>query len=212
MEDLLREQYDYIFEEELLKEILKDGLVRKVDKGVCMIDMGDELTHMPLILSGAIKIVDEDNEGREYLLYYLEKGDSCAMTMNCCVGGKRSEIRAISETPVIIYMIPIQRMDEWLIKYKSWRAFVLDSYNSRLKEMLETIDTLAFHNMEQRVFKYLKDRAMVLNSAELEITHAQIAKDLNTSRVVVSRLIKKLILDNKISTNRNQVEVLKFSA
>ncbi len=212
MEKLLREQYKYIFEEDLLKEIVKEGQVRKVDQGVCMIDMGDELTHMPLILSGAIKIVDEDKEGHEYLLYYLEKGDSCAMTMNCCIGGKKSEIRAISETPVLIYMIPIQRMDDWLVRFKSWRAFVLDSYNSRLKEMLETIDTLAFHNMEQRIYKYLKDRAMVLNSPELEITHAKIANDLNTSRVVVSRLIKKLILDNKIATNRNHVKVLAFSA
>ena len=103
-------------------------------------------------------------------------------------------------------------MEDWLVKYKSWRAFVLDSYNSRLKEMLETIDSLAFHNMEQRIYKYLKDRAMVLSSPELETTHAKIANDLNTSRVVVSRLIKKLILDNKISTNRNHVKVLAFSA
>ncbi|MEM1322055.1 MAG: Crp/Fnr family transcriptional regulator [Bacteroidota bacterium] len=211
MEKLLKERYEYVFEEKLIGEIIREGQFRKVDKGVCMIDKGHKITHMPLILEGAIKIVDEDKDGHEYLLYYLEKGDSCAMTMGCCLGGKRSEIRAITESNTLIYMIPVQRMEDWLIKYKSWRIFVFDSYDSRMKEMLETIDSLAFFNMEQRLYKYLKDRAMVLQSPILEITHYRIANDLNTSRVVISRLMKKLMLDNKITTHRNHVEVLEFS-
>lgn len=211
MEKLLKQRYEYIFEEKLIDEILREGQFRKIEKGVCMIDKGDKITHMPLILEGAIKIVDEDKDGQEYLLYYLEMGDSCAMTMTCCLGGKKSEIRAITESNTSIIMIPIQRMEDWLIKYKSWRMFVFDSYDSRMKEMLETIDSLAFFNMEERLYKYLKDRAMVLQSAILEITHYRIANDLNTSRVVISRLMKKLMLDNKIKTNRNQVEVLEFS-
>ncbi|MFK8101553.1 MAG: Crp/Fnr family transcriptional regulator [Saprospiraceae bacterium] len=210
MEKLLRSRYEYVFEEKLINEIIREGQFRKVDKDVCMIDKGDKITHMPLVLEGAIKVVDEEKDGQEYLLYYLEMGDSCAMTMTCCLGGKRSEIRAITESNTLMYMIPIQRMEDWLIKYKSWRMFVLDSYNSRMKEMLETIDSLAFLNMEQRLYKYLKDRAMVLQSPTLEITHSRIANDLNTSRVVISRLMKKLILDNKIKTNRNEVTVLKF--
>jgi len=210
MEKLLRERYEFVFEDKLIEEIVREGQFRKVEKDVCMIDKGDSITHMPLILNGAIKIVDEDNDGHEFLMYYLEMGDSCAMTMTCCLGGKKSEIRAITESESLICMIPIQRMEDWLIKYKSWRAFVFDSYDTRMKEMLETIDSLAFLNMEQRLYKYLKDRVMVLQSPNLEITHSRIANDLNTSRVVISRLIKKLILDNKITTNRNQVTVLEF--
>ncbi|MEM9822574.1 MAG: Crp/Fnr family transcriptional regulator [Bacteroidota bacterium] len=210
MEKLLKERYEYVFEEKLIDEIIREGQFRKVDKEVCMIDKGDKITHMPLILEGAIKIVDEDENGQEYLLYYLEMGDSCAMTMTCCLGGKKSEIRAITESDALICMIPIQRMEDWLIKYKSWRIFVFDSYDSRMKEMLETIDSLAFYNMEQRLYKYLKDRAMVLQSPTLEITHYHIANDLNTSRVVISRLMKKLMLDHKIATNRNRVTVLAF--
>jgi len=211
MEKLLRERYAYVFEDKLLDEIVREGNFRKVEKDVCMIDKGDKITHIPLILEGAIKIVDEDKDGHEYLLYYLERGDSCAMTMTCCLGGKKSEIRAITEANTLICMIPVQRMEDWLIKYKSWRIFVFDSYDARLMEMLETIDSLAFFNMEQRLYKYLTDRAMVLNSPTLDITHYRIANDLNTSRVVISRLMKKLILDEKITTNRNQVTVLKFS-
>ncbi len=210
MEKLLRERYEYVFEEKLIDEIAREAQFKKVEQDVCMIEKGDTITHMPLILNGAIKIVDEDKEGHEFLMYYLEMGDSCAMTMTCCLGGKKSEIRAITESESLICMIPIQRMEDWLIKYKTWRAFVFDSYDTRMKEMLETIDSLAFLNMEQRLYKYLKDRVMVLQSPNLDITHSRIANDLNTSRVVISRLIKKLILDNKITTNRNQVTVLAF--
>jgi len=173
MEKLLRERYEFVFEDKLIEEIVREGQFRKVEKDVCMIDKGDSITHMPLILNGAIKIVDEDNDGHEFLMYYLEMGDSCAMTMTCCLGGKKSEIRAITESESLICMIPIQRMEDWLIKYKSWRAFVFDSYDTRMKEMLETIDSLAFLNMEQRLYKYLKDRVMVLQSPSLEITHSR---------------------------------------
>lgn len=210
MKQLLKERYQYVLEEELIGEIIKKGQFRKVAKDVCMIDKGDKITHMPLILEGAIKIVDEDKDGQEYLLYYLEMGDSCAMTMSCCLRARKSAIRAITEANTLLYMIPIQCMEDWLVKYKSWRVFVFNSYDTRMKEMLETIDSLAFFNMEQRLYKYLTDRAMVLQSPTLDITHYQIANDLNTSRVVISRLMKKLMLDNKITTNRNQVTVLKF--
>lgn len=205
---LLKERYAYIFEEDLQKEILDVGQLRKVPKGMTMMDIGDKITHMPLVLDGAIRIMQEDKDEHEYLLYYLEMGDSCAMTMNCCMSGKRSHIRAIAESPTLLLMIPIHKMEEWLVKYRSWRVFVFESYDTRLNEMLEAIDSLAFHNMEERLYKYLKDKAMVTRNPVLSITHYQIANDLNTSRVVISRLVKKLILDQKIEAHRNQITVL----
>ncbi|MEM8907786.1 MAG: cyclic nucleotide-binding domain-containing protein, partial [Bacteroidota bacterium] len=152
MEALLKERYEYVFEKELLAEIAKEGQFRKIGKEVEMIDIGDALTHMPLILDGAIKIVNEDEAGKEYLLYYLEVGDSCAMTMTCCIGGKKSTIRAVTEKETLLYMIPVHKMEDWLIKYKSWRAFVFESYDARMSEMLGAIDALAFHNMEERLY------------------------------------------------------------
>lgn len=205
---LLKERYEYIFEEALQREIIEVGQLRKIAKGMPMIDIGDTITHMPLVLNGAIRVMQEDENENEYLLYYLEIGDSCAMTMTCCMGGKRSTIRAITETDTVLLMIPIHKMEEWLVKYRSWRVFVFESYDSRMNEMLEAIDIVVFHNMEDRLYKYLKDKAMVAHNPILSITHYQIATELNTSRVVISRLIKKLLLDKKIETNRNQVTVL----
>ncbi|MGK0387991.1 MAG: CRP/FNR family transcriptional regulator [Maribacter sp.] len=210
MNHKLKERYQYVFEEALLEEIDTIGQYKIIEKDFPMMDIGNKITHMPLILEGAIRIMGEDDKENELLLYYLEIGDSCAMTMTCCMGGKKSNIRAITEKKTELILIPVYKMEEWIIKYKSWRVFVFESYDIRLKEMLGAIDALAFHNMEERLYKYLREKAMVLGTSELEITHYQVANDMNTSRVVISRLMKKLALDNKIISNRNHITIKEF--
>jgi len=212
MLDKLQEKYEYVLEEKLLKTIAQNGQFRKLETAVPLIDIGDKLTYMPLILSGAIRIMKEDNNGNELLLYYLEIGDTCAMTMSCCLGGKRSKIRAITEQPTELILIPVGFMEAWTIKFASWRAFVFNSYSIRLEEMLEAIDILAFHNMESQLYKYLKEKAMIRHGSVLQLTHSQIASELNSSRVVISRLMKKLALDGKINYQRNNIEVVALMA
>ncbi len=211
MKELLKERYQYIFEDALVEEILQIGQYKKIEKGFSMMEVGDPILFMPLVLDGAIKIMKEDKNDKEYLLYYLEVGDSCAMTMTCCMSGKKSNIRAVTESDTQIIMVPVQKMEDWIVKYKSWRAFVFESYDARMNEMLSALDALAFHNMEERLYKFLREKSMVVHHHELEITQHQIANDMNTSRVVISRLIKKLILDKKIETHRNKIKVLEFS-
>lgn len=203
----LKEAYGFIFEEELLREIEKAGILRSVKEGEIIMDINDYVSHMPLLLEGAIKILREDEDGNELLLYFLERGDTCALTLSCCLGQTRSQIRAVAERDTELIMIPIAKMEEWTATYKSWRNFVFESYHIRLSEMLETIDTLAFMNMDQRLLRYLQDKAKINQSEELQVTHQQIAYDLNTSRVVISRLLKKLEMEGKISLQRNNIVV-----
>jgi CRP/FNR family transcriptional regulator len=140
----------------------------------------------------------------------LERGDTCAMTLTCCLGNSKSKIRAIAETDGSLLMIPITKMEEWLTKYKTWRNFVFESYNIRLNEMLEAIDSLAFMNLEERLYKYLTDKVKVLGTTSLNTTHLEISTELHTSRVVISRLLKALEQQGKIKINRNKIEVLQF--
>ncbi len=207
---MIREKYRYIFEPELLDELEKTATIKNVMEGEILMDIGQKVSMMPLIISGSIKIMSEDENGNELLLYYIETGDTCAMTIQCCVGRKRSKIRAEAEEPSTIAFLPIQKMEEWLIRYHSWRAFILESYDSRLQEMLEAIDSLAFHNLEERLYKYLRDKAMVTGKVQIKTTHYQIANDLNSSRVVISRLMKKLEQDGKVKQGRKTVDVLEF--
>lgn len=204
----LEENYGYLFEPELLDQIEKVGVLRKFRQGDMMMDIDQQVTAMPLLFDGAIKILTEDEEGDELLLYFIEVGDTCAMTFSCCMGAGTSEIRAIAETDSEMLMIPIEKMDDWMVKFRSWRAFILDSYHERLSELLETIDTLAFMKMDDRLMKYLRDKAMVTRDDVIHTTHKDIAQDLHTSRVVVSRLLKGMERDGKIMLQRNQVKVL----
>ena len=204
----LKEAYVFIFEEELLKEISEVGVLKSAKAGEIIMDINDYITSMPLLLEGAIKILREDEDGNELLLYFLERGDTCALTLSCCLGQTRSEIRAVAERDTSFVMVPIAKIEEWTANYKTWRNFVFESYQSRLSEMLETIDTLAFMNMDQRLLRYLQDKAKINQSEELQVTHQQIAYDLNTSRVVISRLLKKLEIEGKILLQRNKIVVL----
>lgn len=210
MIDKIKESYGYLFEEELLKEIELYGKIRQFDVNTLIIDVGQKIEFMPLLLEGAIKIMREDDQGDELLLYYLESGDTCAMTLTCCMGNTKSEIRAIAEEPTELIFIPVQKMDEWMVKYKSWRNFVLQSYQSRLGEMLEAIDSLAFMKLDQRLYKYLIDKVKISGSLELEYTHQQIAEELHSSRVVISRLLKQLEKDGKIKILRNKIQMKEY--
>ena len=124
------------------------------------------------------------------------------------MGETKSEIRAVAETDTRIIMIPIQKMQEWMHKYKSWQSFILQSYHERMKELLEAVDTIAFLKMDERLYKYLRDKAMVNRDDLLKTTHQEIAQDLHTSRVVVSRLLKKLETENKIKLHRNSIKII----
>lgn len=207
MVDLLKQTYGFIFEEKLIEEIAEVSLLRDFKEGDVLIDFGDYIKKMPLLIHGAIKILREDFDEGELLLYFIEKGDTCAMTMACCMGETKSEIRAVAETDGTVIMIPINKMEEWLGKYKSWRNYVFNSYNNRLKEMLSAIDNLAFMNMNERLLNYLQEKSKINESKEVHATHQEIAYDLHTSRVVISRLLKALERENKIVLHRAFIEL-----
>ena len=208
MKELLQQTYGFIFEEKLIDEISQVSLLRDFKEGDVLIDFGDYIKKMPLLISGAIKILREDFDEGELLLYFIEKGDTCAMSMTCCLGESKSEIKAVAETKGQVIMIPVLKMEEWLGKYKSWRNYVFNSYNNRLKEMLSAIDNLAFMKMDERLINYLKDKAKINNTKEIHNTHQEIAYDLHTSRVVVSRLLKALENEGKIRLHRASIEML----
>ena len=130
------------------------------------------------------------------------------MSMTCCLSDVRSEIHAVAETNVRLLMIPVSKMEYWSSKYKTWRHFVMDSYHIRMMELLESLDNIAFNNMDTRLKHYLEEKVKILNNMHIETTHKDIAADLHTSRVVVSRLLKKMENNGTIKLHRNSIEML----
>jgi len=206
----LQQHFQFLFEEALIQEMCSVGMIKSYPEDAVLMEIGQVLTHMPIVLTGSLKVMKEDKEGNELLLYYLELGDTCAVTLSCCTKPSKSGIKAVTESKSEIIFIPVEKMEEWMVKYKSWRGFVLDSYNVRLNEMLDAIDNLAFNNMEDRLIKYLRDKVYVTKESKLHITHFQIANDLHSSRVVISRIMKKLENQGVIIQHRNYVEVKEF--
>lgn len=204
----LQEKYAHLFEDELLEEMNQVATFKEIKAGDKLIDFGAYVRSMPLIVSGAIKVLREDENGDELLLYFIEAGETCAMTMTCCLGNTKSEVRAIAELDSKLIVLPVQKMEEWMGKYKSWRNFVLNSYQARMTELLNTIDKIAFLKMDERLLNYLEEKVKVSKDKFINSTHQEIAYELNTSRVVISRLLKRLENDGLIELQRNRIKVL----
>ena len=203
--ELIQNSLGYILEEELVAEIINNSQLKEIEQDTAIVNVGDELNYIPIVLEGSIKISRENEEGEELLLYYIEGGDTCAMTLQCCVRHTKSEIRATTMEKSLILMIPIKMMEVCLHKYKSWREYILQSYHTRMTELMETIDAITFMRLDERLLKYLTDQAKLLGSLEINHTHQQIAEDLHSSRVVISRLLKQLEIKKIITIQRNKI-------
>ena len=206
----VRSRFDGIFEATLLEEIVEHGHHMNVPAGALLMDVGQQMDAVPLLLDGAIKIMQLDSEGDEMLLYFLESGDSCALSMGSFMGASKSSIRAVTERDTSLVMVPVGVGQGWMKIFTSWSAFVLESYQTRLEEMLDAIDALAFMDLPTRLRRYLSDKVKIQGNMTLQTTHKEIANDLHTSRVVVSRLLKSLEKEGLLSLHRNAVEMKEY--
>ena len=195
-------------ESELITEIQQIGRLKSVKSGSHIIDADSAEKLIPFVLKGLLKVYRYRQDGSKVLLYYLEKGETCSMSITCCIEKTPSNVQVVAEEDSEIWLIPNSNLDRWLVKYPSFRRFVFRSYQTRFDELINTIDSLVFTNMEERLYKYLLDTKQATESFEIKKTHQEIASDLSTSRVVVSRLLKKMELEDKISQKRNRIEIL----
>ena len=195
-------------EEQLFEEILKNGSIKEVKAGETLLRVGQTIRSIILILEGFVKLYREDDEGKEFFIYHLDAGQACSLSMVCAAKHETSEVLAIALTDATVLSIPLEFMEQWMTKYKSWYQFVITSYRNRFEELLKTIDAIAFSNMDARLEYYLQKQVALLGN-NLKITHQEIATDLNSSREVISRLLKKMEAKNWLIIHRNSIEWVK---
>ncbi|HMY84001.1 MAG: Crp/Fnr family transcriptional regulator [Saprospiraceae bacterium] len=205
----IRDRFKNIFEPELLSQIESRSEIKLIPEGGIILDIGQSVRIVPLLLKGVLKISRVDDSGREILLYYVHANESCAMTFTCCMQQHPSEIKATAESEVELLAIPIGVMDEWLSKYPTWKSFVMRTIRNRFNELLGTIDQLAFQKLDERLVTYLKEKSRATGSTLINLSHEDIAGELASSREVISRLLKKLENDNKVLLFRNQIKILR---
>ena len=195
-------------EEPLLQELVTHGTVKKVTAGEILLRVGQTIRSTMLILDGLVKLYREDDEGKEFFIYDLDAGQACSLSMVCAAKHETSEVLAKALTDSTVLTIPLEFMDRWMTRYKSWYQFVITSYRDRFQDLLKTIDAIAFNSMDERLEFYLKNQVKKMGK-NLKITHQEIANDLNSSREVISRLLKKMEAKNWLIIHRNSIEWLK---
>lgn len=195
----------------LLQEMDQNGFLKKLDKEEILFSAGHEIKDFPLVLSGSLRILREDGEGNEHYLYHIFAGETCAMNLTCCMGNRPSKVKIIAEEDSEIAIIPTFLLEQWITKYSSWKSFVTQTYSYRFDDLLETIDSIAFSNLDERLLKYLYDKSRALASSTLPITHQDIAYELNSTRVVISRLLKQLEKKELLQLGRNKIILAKGS-
>ena len=197
-----------MMEPDLLKEMEAVSEIKTFAEGEKLMRTGQNIRAALLVINGRIKIYREDEAGNEFFMYYLGAGKACAVSLVCALGQETSGLMAKADSEATILSIPVQYVDAWMGKYKSWAQYALSSYRERFDELLETIDHVAFRNMDERLIFYLKRHSETLQTKTLSIPYTRIAIDLNSSREVISRLMKKLSEKGIVKLHRNYVEIL----
>lgn len=203
--DIIRKRFPF-FEKGLIEEISKEGEWVTVEEGDELMSEGKYIRSFPIVLEGLIKVCRKDNEGREVLLYYLNPGQVCAMALTCCMGRMQSNISAYADEDTEIIRIPVDCLDKWMVEYTTWKEFVMYAYRSRFDELLNTIDSIAFKRMDERLEKFFIDRYKASGETVFNGTHQDIANSLASSREVVSRLLKQLEKSGQIEIGRNKID------
>jgi CRP/FNR family transcriptional regulator len=196
------------WEKGLYEEVLEHATFKTAEAGEILLKKGQNIKSAMLVTEGSVKLYQEDEEGSEFFMYHLNPGEACAVTLVCNFHLEQSQVLAKALTDISYIAIPLEYMDKWLQKYKSWHYFVIRTYRSRYEELLKTINEIAFKNMDERLEFYIK-RQVEQSGKTVKLTHQEIANDLNTSREVISRLLKKMENNGWISLSRNEFEWIK---
>jgi len=192
----------------LLQEIESISIIKEFDKNTIILKEDSYVKVIPLLISGLIKIYKEDESGNEVLLYYIEPGESCIMSIMAAEKNEKVTVKGVVEEDVLLVLIPIARLTQLRKNFPQWNMFVYELFNGKFEEVIDMIKILTFSNKEKRLEEYLLKEASIKNTTEIKHSHQEIAKELGSSREVISRLLKKLENDGKIELSQRLIKIL----
>jgi len=205
----LKKVYSPVFEPALINEIEEKSMLFTASAGQQLISVGQTIKMVPMVISGTLKVSRINDEGQELLLYYVRSGEGCAMTFSCGMMSQPSLVKGAAEEDLTMILIPVNVMDQWMVKYPSWKKFVLSTIVNEFIDVIKSVDEVTFKKMDERLVNYLKEKSRISGSSLINLTHQQISEELGTNRVVISRLLKKLETENRLLLYRNQIKLLK---
>ncbi|MEO8068946.1 MAG: Crp/Fnr family transcriptional regulator [Flavobacteriales bacterium] len=191
---------------ELQKAVDEVGVRKALPVGAVLMNVGDAITHIPIVEKGSLRIVAQDAEGHERFLYHIMPGESCALSLTCCASKRISAVMAIVEEDATLLLLPVRFMDEWM-RFPEWRRYVSDTQAQRFGELLETIEVVAFRKLDEQLWDYLVKRVQATGTHVIKVTHQEIAAELNSPREVITRLLQQLQSRGRVTISRGSVEV-----
>lgn len=191
----------HITEEELIQELSEHATITQHNKGELLIKDKQYIKVLKIVLSGKVRVYQE-NEHRQILIYYLTAMETCTLSLSACFVDCKSNVNAVIEEDSTILNVPIRFIKDWNLKYKSWNQFTINTFRESYSLLLNRYSQLAFSPLKERLLDYLISES---KNATLQRSHQQIAKELGTTREVVSRLLKKLELDGKIKLGQKEI-------
>ncbi len=193
----------------LLKdEVASFSELRKFKADSVILQEDSYIKSIPLVVSGSLKVVRTDANGHEILLYYITAGESCIMSFLGGIHDETSKIKAIVEEDAEILLIPVDKASEWVKKFPEWSDFIFKLYHKRFEELLSVVNAIAFQKLDVRLLHLLKQKAELIHSKEIKVTHQQLAEELGTAREVVSRVAKQMENEGLIHLSRNKITLM----
>ncbi len=197
-----------IFQSDLVKEIEDSGNLKHFEAGETIVNMDSYIKNIPVVISGSIKVIRTEEDGREILLYYLTPGESCIVSILAGMKNETSKIKAIVEEDADIMLIPADKAKEWVKKYPDWTEFIFDLYQKRFEELLDVVNSVAFQKIDARLLHLIKQKTQLYNSKEISVTHQQLADELGITREATSRVLKQMEKDQLLVLSRNKIALL----
>lgn len=197
-----------LFHTLLKKEVYQSGLVKSFPEGTVILDFDAYIKSIPIVLTGSMKVIRTDEEGREVLLYYIKPGESCIMSFLAGIHQDKSKIRAIVEEDAELLLIPVHKASEWIKEFPEWTDFIFNLYQKRFEELLEVVNAIAFQKLDVRLLHLLSQKSSLFQSKEISVTHKQLADELGVTREAVSRILKQMENEKLLSLGRNKISLL----
>jgi CRP/FNR family transcriptional regulator, anaerobic regulatory protein len=190
------------------EKLIELGTLKTFEEGETILSENSYIRVLPIVTSGSIRVMRTDEEGREILLYYITPGETCIMSFLGGIHHDTSKVKAVAEEKSDIIFIPIDKINLLIKEYPEWLDYIFRLYHKRFEELLEVVNAVAFKKLDERLLNLLKTRSALAKSATITTTHEQIANELGTARVVISRLLRQLELQGQVRTGRNKITLL----
>ncbi|SRR5579871_4684119 len=190
------------------KKLTNFGITKTFKEGDIILSEHSYIRSIPIVRKGSLRVMRTDDEGKEILLYYIKPGESCIMSFLGGLHDDTSKIKAVAEEESEVLLLPVDKVSLLIKEYPEWLDYIFKLYHKRFEELLEVVNAIAFKKMDERILQLLREKKKLTNSLEINITHQQLADELGTARVVVSRLLKQMETDGVVSLSRNKISLM----